>query len=183
MTSLNRRPRILISEPNAPSQLTLPYIWAVLKSFWEHHGCDPQGFDWLDPIYKRSSVDAEIESLAANPPDVLGLSCYTWNWNLQLEIGRAAKRANPDCLVVAGGPHPDYKNPGFFDDYPFIDCIVVKDGEVPFTQILDGVLAGDLNLRRVPGLYLPASKSGELSLLDSVSPHHFTGPSAAARRL
>ncbi len=174
----NHRPRVLISEPNAPSQFTLPYMWAVLKTDWEHRGRDPQAFEWLDPIYDLNSIKWEMERLATAVPDVVGLSCYTWNWELQLTIGRRAKELNPRCLVVAGGPHPDYKDPAFFRNYPFIDCIVVKDGEVPFTQILDAILRGDLNLRNIPGLYLPALQSGEFRMADAISQHHFTGAAA-----
>jgi putative methyltransferase len=94
-------------------------------------------------------------------PDVLGLSCYTWNWELQCEIALRIKKRNPRCLVVAGGPHPDYKDPGFFKKYPFIDMVAVKDGEITFSKILTKVLTGDHDYSGIGGLHLPdATREG-----------------------
>ena len=75
--------------------------------------------------------------------DVLGLSCYTWNWRLQCAIAAEVKRSDPDCFVVVGGPEPDYKDPAFFRLNPAIDAIAVKDGEITFSAILDKLVVGD----------------------------------------
>jgi putative methyltransferase len=169
------RPRILISEPNAAGEeyAFLPYVWGVLKSYWEHHGAQPDAFEWLDPLFCRSTIAGDLERNSAAPPDVLGLSCYTWNWDLQLHIARWAKEHNPRCLVVAGGPDPDYKDPDFFRKYPDIDIVVVKDGEIPFTRILETVLAGERHVGHVPGLYLPRNGATDAGQADG--PHIFTG--------
>jgi putative methyltransferase len=168
--------QILISEPNAAGMHTLPYVWAILKSYWEHHGSDPGAFTWLDPIYERSSVTDSLERFGTQPPDVIGLSSYTWNWDLQCEIARWAKRQNPNCIVVAGGPDPDYKDREFFRKHGYIDAVVVKDGEIPFTSILETVLGGGRDFRHIPGLYLPQRSLALEGLLDAASPLHFTGP-------
>lgn len=159
--------RVLVSEPNAAGEdyAFLPYVWAVLKSYYQRHGSTPDAVEWLDPIFNRTAVSADLERCDATPPDVLGLSCYTWNWDLQLRIARWAKERNPQCLVVAGGPDPDYKNPAFFLDHPDIDIVVVKDGEIPFLRILETLLRGERDFRGIPGLYLPGS-----------SGHDYTGP-------
>jgi putative methyltransferase len=168
--------QILISEPNAAGADTLPYVWAVLKSYWEHHGSDPGAFTWLDPIYERSSVPANLERLSTHPPDVIGLSSYTWNWDLQCEIARWAKRQNPNCIVVAGGPEPDYKDREFFLKHGYIDAVAVKDGELPFTSILETVLGGGRDFRHIPGLYLPQRSIAPDVPVDSAAPIIFTGP-------
>jgi putative methyltransferase len=168
--------RILISEPTAAGVDTLPYVWAVLKSYWEHHGSDPGAFTWLDPIYQRASVRDIVALLGGQPPDVIGLSSYTWNWDLQCEIARWAKQRNPNCIVVAGGPDPDYKDGYFFQTHGYIDAVVVKDGEVPFTSILEAALRGDRDFRHIPGLYLPQRSPAPDVLLDHATPPIFTGP-------
>lgn len=147
---------ILISEPNAPGDcFYLPYVWAVLKTYWEQHGSDAGAFNWLDPVIDRTVARTGMDEHAPNPPDVVGLSCYTWNWELNCAVAQWAKRRNPSCLVVAGGPDPDYKDPDFFVKYPYIDIVVVKDGEVPFTRILETVLAGGSDFGHIPGLFMP----------------------------
>jgi putative methyltransferase len=166
---------VLISEPNAPGSSFLPYVWAVLKSYWERHADDPGAVHWLDPISRRDVIHHGLDAHYEIPPDVLGLSCYTWNWVVNCQVARWAKTRNPHCLVIAGGPDPDYKDPRFFEKHPYIDAIVVKDGEIPFTRILDSHSRGQRDLREIPGLYLPSDPSSLPILNDTSQPHFFTG--------
>jgi putative methyltransferase len=148
---------VLISEPGSPYQAPfVPYVWAVLKSYCERHSPISEDIEWLPPIADRACETAPLSSHTDVPIDVLGLSCYTWNWELQCRIAEQAKASNPRCLVVAGGPEPDYKDRDFFRKYPYIDAIVVKDGEIPFARILAKVVNDDSDLSDIGGLYLPA---------------------------
>src|SRR5262249_34858377 len=70
-------------------------------------------------------------------------------------LARQVKADNPGCLVVAGGPDPAYKDAGFFRDHPYIDVVVVNDGEIPFTRILDALHEDPARLCTIPGLYVP----------------------------
>jgi putative methyltransferase len=168
--------RILISEPHAPGSVVLPYVSSVLRSWCDHHSAAPEAFEWLEPIWLRDTAEGDLDDYCQAQPDILGLSCYTWNWELQCKVARWAKRRNPHCLVVAGGPDPDYKDPDFFRTHSYIDMIVVKDGEIPFTQILETCLSGGRDFRHIPGLYLP-SPSPSLRLLDQPAcAHLYTGP-------
>jgi putative methyltransferase len=161
MSSLN----ILISEPNSQPHVSyLPYIWAILKTHSEKNTDLGRGLNWLDPIHQYKAVAALDSAYGDTRIDVLGLSCYVWNWQSQLEIARRVKARNPDCLVVAGGPEPDHKDPAFFATHPDIDIVVVKDGELAFSEILRKVLADDDDFSDVPGLYLPTPDRSERRL-------------------
>ena len=158
------RKTVLISEPQLPDVVLkyLPLMWGILKTYWERHG--DGAIDWLAPIYRLAPAATLLETHRERRIDVLGLSCYTWNWMLQCAIAERVKRANPECLVVAGGPDPDYKDPTFFAKYPYIDMIAVKDGEITFANILERVLGYEDDgegvtdpalYADIPGLYLP----------------------------
>jgi putative methyltransferase len=151
------RKTILISEPHAFDAVLpyLPYVWATLKSYWEHHGSFTDAYEWLDPVYRCVDASELLQPYEDTPIDVLGLSCYTWNWNLQCQIAQEVKARNPHCLVVAGGPEPDYEDPDFFRKYPYIDVIAVKDGEITFTNILKKLIEGEDDFTDIGGLYLP----------------------------
>jgi putative methyltransferase len=151
------RKTVLISEPNAMIDMAyLPYIWGVLKTYFERHGTAVDDYQWLEPIYLRRDPAVLLEPYRGARIDVLGLSCYTWNWDAQCRVARQVKADNPHCLVVAGGPDPDYKDPEFFRKHPYIDVVVVNDGEIPFTRILEAVAAEDRGrFAAIPGLYLP----------------------------
>ena len=46
-----------------------------------------------------------IEAIKSEKPDVLALSYYVWNENLNSKIMTIAKKANPNVLNIGGGPH------------------------------------------------------------------------------
>src|SRR5437762_9486766 len=51
-----------------------------------------------EPQHLRTALDA-------GPPDVLGLSSYSWNHNLARSFARYAKARRPDTLTLMGGPN------------------------------------------------------------------------------
>lgn len=180
---------VLICEPQLRSY-GLPYLpamWGVLKTYWETHASHPEMVRWHEPIHEMVEPDRIVAPLADVPIDVLGLSCYTWNWRLQREIARMIKQSHPDCLIVAGGPHPDYRNPSFFEENPFIDAVVVKDGEIPFARILECTLGVEhmshlkpAVLDDIPGLCLPGS-GGTLTAPPQVPDRYDTSAYLAQR--
>ncbi|MCA9311368.1 MAG: B12-binding domain-containing radical SAM protein [Phycisphaerales bacterium] len=164
---------VLICEPQLCSY-GLPYLpamWGVLKTWWEQHAEHPGMIRWNDPVYRMDPPETIARALAEQPIDVLGLSCYTWNWRLQQRIAALIRTSHPDCLIIAGGPHPDHTYPDFFTDNPFIDAVVVKDGEIPFARILERTLTfptmrdfhrAGRPLDDIPGLCLPG-RAGALT--------------------
>ncbi len=162
----NAKRHVLICEPQLCSYDLpfLPAIYGVLKTYWETHAQHQDQINWLPPVHTMDPPEQIVSALKNTPIDVLGLSCYTWNWRLQQEVARRIKQSHPQCLIVAGGPHPDYGDPSFFEENPYIDAVVVKNGEVPFNRILSRVLsypemtdfyAADKPLDDIPGLCLP----------------------------
>jgi putative methyltransferase len=146
-------------------------MWGILKTYWEHHSDHSDLAHWHEPIYEMRQPEDLVAPFRDQALDVIGLSCYTWNWRLQQRLAGMFRESHPDALIIAGGPHPDYRSPSFFDENPAVDAVVVRDGEVPFTQILERALAyKDMRALRVagtpladiPGICLPAS-GGQLT--------------------
>jgi putative methyltransferase len=164
---VEKRLTVLISEPNAERRaLFLPYVWGVLKTASDSFDDLADRFFWLDPIFRRGPVQEMLTPYDLATVDVLGLSCYTWNFKLQCEVARAVKAANSRCLIVAGGPDPDVKDKEFFRLHPYIDAVVVKDGELTFSHLLRTV-ARSAPLSGIGGLYLPDGSGRDVV---------FTGP-------
>src|SRR5208337_3709131 len=156
-----RRKTVLISEPNAIDDMPyLPYMWATLKSYHERHRATVDDYEWLEPIYSRGDPSPLLEPYRGTRIDVLGLSCYTWNWDIERRLAQRVKEENPDCHVVAGGPDPAYKDTQFFTKNPCIDAVVVNDGEIPFARILDALSEDRSQLRAIPDLFLQRPKTG-----------------------
>ena len=108
-------------------------------------------------LFKRPEI--MIEAIRAERPDVVALSHYVWNVNLNRLIAEIARAANPGVLLVGGGPIFTSMNATaqgaapFFAGSPDFDAFVLNQGERGFTELLRRFLdlGGDtVRLRRDP---------------------------------
>jgi len=90
-----------------------------------------------------------IKNIEMDRPDILGLSVFIWNEQLQHNIAKAVKKQCPDITIVAGGPHLcAHKDVSYFDIHPYIDYVVYGDGEKAFQQLIDYHSGTDLDKSR-----------------------------------
>lgn len=101
------------------NRISVPLNVACIKSY-----CDG-----LADIRLFKNPDKLIGSLR-NPPDILGLSCFIWNTNLNKAIIKYVRKHYPETLIVTGGP-----SVGLF---PESDIRVVGPGEKAFADIISG---------------------------------------------
>ncbi len=83
------------------------------------------------------------EAFAARRPDILAFTNYVWNLELSYEVIRRAKDAAPGTIVVMGGPnYPTAAEAqrAFLERYPLVDFYVYKEGEIPFLELVRGLL-------------------------------------------
>ena len=104
-----------------------------------------------------SNLDVVLESWH---PDILGITQYIWNSELNLYYARKIKVLNPDCVVIAGGPnlsHNKEEKKDFLKVNNTIDICISFDGEIPFTEILKRLDCGDsidkIKRKPSPGTY------------------------------
>jgi putative methyltransferase len=125
--------KILICNPNfKKSEIYLPYFWGRVKAYCEFNDDrDFSSVEFLPPIYAggvQPHAYKEItDDIDFNSIDLLFLSCYVWNWHLQLKIAHEARRCNPNIVIIAGGPSAQYKPSQ--DVHLFSDCDYVTPGE------------------------------------------------------
>ena len=149
---------VLISQPNIyDHKVFMPLVFLTLKTYVDNKS-DIKPVTWLDPLFRNTNAEKMLEKINCKSVDVLGLSCYDWNWDLNLEIAAKIKAENPKCLVVAGGPHPDWNDSEIFKKYPQLDCIVYQEGEKPFADIIKCLQNGQ-SIENVKSLILPNKKT------------------------
>ncbi len=88
------------------------------------------------------------------PPDVVGLSNYGWNEQINLHMGRYLRGKHPDLLMVAGGPNIDpCPEPitAFIRRHNYLDFIIEGGGEEAFCELLQWWRNGGLNTGRDTG--------------------------------
>jgi radical SAM superfamily enzyme YgiQ (UPF0313 family) len=93
-------------------------------------------------------------------PDIVGISQYSWNSELNYYMARYIHELNPNCLIVAGGPNLPLgtkEKYNFFKEKELIDICIPFDGEIPFLNIVKEWLTGktvdEIKDIKLPGTY------------------------------
>jgi len=86
------------------------------------------------------------QAIRENPPDILGLSHYSWNSKLNLVFLDMVKHLNPEVVTVMGGPNirtdpHDFKQ--FLIQHSTLDYYILYDGEEPFGELVNELLSGN----------------------------------------
>jgi putative methyltransferase len=137
--------KILFSNPSLDEdKLWLPYTWGRFREYCDKRSKhDLSTVEWLDPIYFGYWNDiTEIEreyNLAE--VDVVLLSMYVWNEDRNIKIAEMVKKANPNVVILAGGPHAQYKPWQDTSIYKgLIDWVTPWEGEEPLANFLHAKL-------------------------------------------
>ncbi|MFH1369584.1 MAG: radical SAM protein [Elusimicrobiota bacterium] len=90
----------------------------------------------LDSESERLTYKNIEEKIALLKPDILGITTFTMTLRNVLDIAKTAKKLNPKCVVVLGGPHialyPDETL-----SFREIDYAVCGDGEYAFKALVE----------------------------------------------
>ena len=86
--------KVLISGPNIyDARVYLPTTFLNLKTYIECQ-TDIKNVQWLDPLFRNRPLEQMVAGIDFRDVDVLGLSCYEWNWQLNPQIASHAKKIN-----------------------------------------------------------------------------------------
>ena len=129
----------------------LPYSPAVLWAYVAQFENITDNYTLGEFIWRRDTIEEAVERLKDH--SIVGFSTYIWNRSYNTVLARELKKANPDILILAGGPEYPIEKPHFFKNYPFIDICAKLEGEKSFKQILEHFLS-DKDYKSIPGLLI-----------------------------
>ncbi len=115
--------------------LGIGYLAAVL----EKNGYDVNVIDCQ--ALKLSLIEVENE-LLKHKPDIVGLTSTTLTYNSALKIIEVAKKALPNCVTVIGGPHVTFWDEEAFQECPYLDVVVRREGEYTLLELVQRLEAG-----------------------------------------
>ena len=130
---------VLYSNPAAEErQVWLPYAWGRFREYCDYQSNhDLTQVKWLPPLIEGwFDVNRLLEEHNLKNVDVLLLSFYVWNEERQLEIAKRARAANPNILILAGGPQAQYRPHQNTKAYEVCDWITPWEGEDLLATIL-----------------------------------------------
>ncbi len=107
-----------------------------------HGFADRVAVEVVAPSLTDSLGDTELaERIAADEPDVLGLSLYLWNVERSLHLAREVKKRSPHTTVWVGGPEVSSDNT-WLQQQTGYDVAVAGEGEETLVELLEYSLAG-----------------------------------------
>ena len=137
----------------------LPYSAGAIQAYAQADKSLSENYSFAPLMFMREKICAVVERL--HDVDVVGLSCYVWNWEYNKALGEAVKEEFPDALVVMGGPQVPLRSRGFFRRHPYVDVLVHNEGERAFASILRERLRDRPDYSGIPGLSLPVEGNGD----------------------
>jgi len=156
----------------------LPYSAGVLWSYAYQFPEINLQFELGDFIWRRDNIDQAVEQLKDH--EIVGFSTYIWNKSYNYVLAKKLKEANPNCLILFGGPEPPIEKEEFFELYPFIDIAIKQEGELTFKELLEHY--PDHSFDQVPGLLInrngtvfETAKRERIDNIDTIPSPYLTG--------
>lgn len=131
----------------------------------------PVGLAWINATLRQAGFDSSLANLSRitwqriesllrrERPDVVGITLYTFNRHQGLKLAALAKKLNPRCVVIVGGPHATHVGASILRHYPAVTAVGVGEGEITMLEVARAVRDG-ASLHGVRGLLLRGA-SGE----------------------
>ncbi len=95
----------------------------------------------------NQSMDEILGDLYERKPDVIGFSCYIWNWQMTKELMVEMKKLLPQTDIFLGGPEVSYEAEKIMEQYgradeetgngPVIRGIILGEGEKTFCELVE----------------------------------------------
>lgn len=106
----------------------------------------PVGLGWINATLRESGFDSSLANLsgvtwsrvgallARERPDLVGITLYTFNRHAGLRLAAMARRANPECVVIVGGPHATHVGQSILRHYADVTAVAMGEGEMTMLE-------------------------------------------------
>lgn len=113
-----------------------PYTAGLLQAYALKHCQQPQRLHFRDIIFEHLTIPQALLQLEG--VDIAAFSVYCWNIRRSLAIAKALKERQPETVIIMGGPQIPQSDPEtFLRTAPWVDVIVLGEGERAFASLLD----------------------------------------------
>lgn len=136
--------KISFVQPNfrvGPSHLNshfLPYSVGCIWAFAQSDSTIKNNICLDHIVFRRDKISDVATKLAKS--NIVCFSHYIWNRNYNLTLAKLLKENNPTCKIIFGGPEVPISDKDIFKRYPFIDYVVVQEGELIFKDLLCSIV-------------------------------------------
>jgi radical SAM superfamily enzyme YgiQ (UPF0313 family) len=125
-----------------------------------HPAFIPLGLAYLGAVAQKEGhevniIDCQAEKLTYDTfrqrisqlnPDVIGVTSTTLLYKSAMQLINIAKEVHPQAITMLGGSHGTFWDENALREYPSLDMVVRREGEVTFIELLNKLQAsGDLS--------------------------------------
>lgn len=117
----------------------------------------------------NNPVSDIVSDLYMRRPSQIAFSCYIWNYRIIKEVVSDIHKLLPNVDIWLGGPEVSYSCEKVFSELPFIKGIMIGEGEITFSELVNHYYGNGLLLSEIKGLFLPKenpSYTGNRELID-----------------
>lgn len=165
--------------PKYLNSYQIPYSAGCLWTYVEQFDNIKNNYKLNHVLWRRDLIDNDVEKL--KDQDIVCFSSYIWNRNYSYKLAERLKQANPKITIVFGGPEPPVTDINFFMSFPYIDYVVVKEGEEIFRNLLESFVF-NTDQREIKGLLvnhngntINTGEAERLNSLDNLPSPYLTG--------
>jgi anaerobic magnesium-protoporphyrin IX monomethyl ester cyclase len=140
---------LLLSTPHPLEESPLPPLsLTYLASVLIQEGIEVKILDFLVTQYHPRKLKRELEEYR---PQLVGATCVTLNYPIARRILKTCKAFDPRIFTAIGGPHVTFALEETLLQSPWIDAIVIGEGERTLVQLARAVEEGK-GIHHVPGI-------------------------------
>jgi len=140
---------LLLSTPHPLEESPLPPLsLSYLASVLIQEGIEVKILDFLVTQYHPRKLRRELEEYR---PQLVGATCVTLNYPTARRMLKVCKAFDPHIFTVIGGPHVTFALEETLLQSPWIDAIVIGEGERTLVELVRAV-EEDKDIHQVPGI-------------------------------
>ncbi|HHT9138679.1 MAG TPA: B12-binding domain-containing radical SAM protein [Candidatus Wunengus sp. YC60] len=163
LTNNQRSDVILISPENRKNQIYPPFALLFLSSCLEANGISTKIIDIKsEPMSLFQQIRAPNESkeiyfktirdtIKSDSPLLVGLTCYTSEYNSVMEVAKIIKETT-NTKVVVGGVHATIMPQDFLFKGSPVDFVIIGDGETPLLRLCESIKNKNGSYRQTTGI-------------------------------
>lgn len=112
-------------------------------------------------------TDEILQDIYQEKADIIAFSCYIWNMSMIDELCENLRKVLPKSKIWLGGPEVSYDAKEKLIQSPYIDGIMIGEGEETFLEILEYYIEDRQSLSRVCGIAYRKSACTESSDIEN----------------
>ena len=111
-----------------------------------------EGFQSRIANFSKSGWKKTEALLNHERPGILGVSQFTHNRLESIKLANLAKKQNPACFVVFGGPHATHRAREILVRERSVDAVIIGEGEETFLELAESLAKGRDSLKMIRGI-------------------------------